>query len=37
MVVDGIKESRTHMGSTGSVLLFRKGSDLFGIDQFDGN
>ena len=22
MVVDGIKESRTHMGSTGSLLLF---------------
>ena len=27
MVVDGIKESRTRMGSTGSLLLFPKGSE----------
>ena len=26
IVVDGIKKSRTHMGSTGSLLLFRKGT-----------
>ena len=26
MVVDGIKESRTHMGSTDTLLLFRQGS-----------
>ena len=25
MVVDGIKESRTRMGSTGSLLLFQQG------------
>ena len=26
MVVDGIKESRTHMGSTDTLLLFPQGS-----------
>ena len=26
MVVDGIKESRTHMGSTDTLLLLLKGS-----------
>ena len=25
MVVDGIKESRTHMGSTGSLYCFERG------------